>query len=350
MVFDSDAPTTQDLTGVDFTSTVDDHTTGDAAQATTEGNGDGDGGDANTWTVTTTDSGGGGGSCSPMNISIASDDDDLEERVSGGWLDWGSSDLELTEEGGNPDLIGLRFLGLDIDQGATITNAYVEFEAQETPSIATTNLTFDAEDADTAPAFVNADGNISGRTTTGTSVTWSNVPDWNTDNEKHQSTDISAVIQSVVDRPGWSNNNALVLIITGTAGSHRVADSFSGGTPALLHVECAAAATPAVTSAVAEISPTDVTTSSTGNSFSYDIQATISGAATGVDTVAITVPGSFGAPTVTDVLDDGVSVPYTDNTSGNAISVDMTTKITASSKITVLFDSDAPRHPGPHRR
>jgi hypothetical protein len=93
---------------------------------------------------------------------------------------------------------------------------------------------------------------------------------------------------------------------------------------------------------VAEISPTNVFTNSTGNAFSYDIQATIGGGDTGVNRVAITVPGAFGAPTVTDVLDDGVSVAYTDNTSGNAISVDLTTKITASSKITVLFDSDAP--------
>ena len=83
-------------------------------------------------------------------------------------------------------------------------------------------------------------------------------------------------------------------------------------------------------------------TSSTGNSFSYDIQATIGGGDTGVNRVAITVPGSFGAPTITGVQDDGVGVAYTDNTSGNAISVDLTTKITASSKITVLFDSDAP--------
>ena len=98
----------------------------------------------------------------------------------------------------------------------------------------------------------------------------------------------------------------------------------------------------AVTSAVAEISPNDVTTSSTGNSFSYDIQATIAGADTGVNRVAITVPGSFGAPTVTDVQVNGGSVAYTDNTAGNDISVDLTVQVTTSSRITVLFDADAP--------
>ena len=55
VLFTADAPTTQDLTGVTFLSTVDDSGTGDAAQSTTEGNGDGDAGDANSWTVTTTD-------------------------------------------------------------------------------------------------------------------------------------------------------------------------------------------------------------------------------------------------------------------------------------------------------
>ena len=83
--------------------------------------------------------------------------------------------------------------------------------------------------------------------------------------------------------------------------------------------------------------------SSTGNSFSYDIQATISGAATGVDTVAITVPGALTVrrPLLTFWMTAfRFLIPTT--TSGNAISVDITTKITASSKITVLFDADAP--------
>ncbi|MFB3112225.1 MAG: LamG-like jellyroll fold domain-containing protein, partial [Gemmatimonadales bacterium] len=63
---------------------------------------------------------------------------------------------------------------------------------------------------------------------------------------------------------------------------------------------------------------------------------------TGVDRVGITVPGSFGPGSVTDVEVDGVPVAFTDNTAGNDISVDLTTKVTTSSKITVLFSADAP--------
>jgi hypothetical protein len=57
VLFDADAPTSQDPTGVDFTSTVDDSGTGDAAQSTTMGDGDGDALDNDSWTVTTTDGG-----------------------------------------------------------------------------------------------------------------------------------------------------------------------------------------------------------------------------------------------------------------------------------------------------
>ncbi|TDJ34294.1 MAG: hypothetical protein E2O53_08485 [Gammaproteobacteria bacterium] len=93
---------------------------------------------------------------------------------------------------------------------------------------------------------------------------------------------------------------------------------------------------------MAEISPNDVTTSSTGNAFSVDIQVTISGGDTGVNRVAITAPGSVGVPAVTEVQVDGSTVAFTDNSSGNAISVDLNTKVTASSKLTILFTADAP--------
>jgi hypothetical protein len=284
--------------------------------------------------------GAGGGAC-PIDKFIAVASDDAEESVSSGSVNLTSSDLELIADGGD-QLVGLRFTSIDIDQGATITNAYVEFTAQEAPKANAAELYFKAQDIDTAPTFTTTTSDISNRTTTTASVTWASVAPWDTNGAQYQSPDISSVIQEIVDRPGWTNNNAIAIVITGTTGSHRVADAHGTGTNVKLHVECSAGATPAVTSAVAEISPNDVTTSSTGNSFTYDVQATIGGGDTGVNRVTITVPGTFGAPTVTAVQDDGVGVAFTDNTVGNAISVDLTTKITASSKITVLFNANAP--------
>ena len=95
---------------------------------------------------------------------------------------------------------------------------------------------------------------------------------------------------------------------------------------------------------MAEISPNVVTTSSLANAFSYDINVTIGAGDSGVDQVAITVPGTFTVPgsPVSNVLVGGFSVGFTDNTSGNDISVELDTKVTSSSQITVLFYADAP--------
>ena len=56
----------------------------------------------------------------------------------------------------------------------------------------------------------------------------------------------------------------------------------------------------------------------------------------------VIIEKSFGAPTVTDVQVGGGSVAYVDNTVGNDISVDLSVLVTTSSRITVLFDADAP--------
>ena len=102
---------------------------------------------------------------------------------------------------------------------------------------------------------------------------------------------------------------------------------------------------PAVTSSVAEISPNDVVTSSTANAFSYDIQATISGGETGVNKSGDHGAGKLWRTDGYGVQVDGSPVAYSDSTSGQAISVDLTAKVTASSRITVLFSSDAHQPP-----
>ena len=57
-------------------------------------------------------------------------------------------------------------------------------------------------------------------------VNWTNIPAWNTTSEKHQTPDISAVIQEVVSRGGWTSGNDLVLIISGSG--ERTAESYDG--------------------------------------------------------------------------------------------------------------------------
>ncbi len=134
--------------------------------------------------------------------------------------------------------VGIRFSGVAIPQNANIVNAYVQFQVDETSSVST-SLTIEGEAIDDAPTFTSSSGNISSRVRTAANVAWSPVP-WTTMGEAgpdQRTPDISQIIQQIVDRPGWSSLNSLVVIITGTG--KRVAESYNGdqGGAPLLHVE-----------------------------------------------------------------------------------------------------------------
>jgi hypothetical protein len=126
---------------------------------------------------------------------------------------------------------------VDIPAGATILEAWVQFQADETGS-GVISVTLEGEAVDSAAAFTSSNANISSRPRTAASTTWS-PPDWPTKNDQgpdQQTSDISAVIQEIVDRPGWSSGNALAIIFTGTGT--RTAESYNGKPEAapLLHV------------------------------------------------------------------------------------------------------------------
>jgi hypothetical protein len=148
-----------------------------------------------------------------------------------------SSDLELVRDIVNQS-VGIRFTGVDIPQGATIVNAYVQFQVDETTSEAT-SLTIEGEDIDDATPFTSSDWDISSRARTLADVSWSpeawlKAGQAGTD---QRTPDLSSVIQEIVNQSGWSIGNSLVVIITGTG--KRVAESYDidqGGAP-LLHVE-----------------------------------------------------------------------------------------------------------------
>ncbi|MEE8452265.1 MAG: Ig-like domain-containing protein, partial [Thermoguttaceae bacterium] len=167
---------------------------------------------------------------------IAAGSDDAEQRATGK-ISLSSSDLELVYDGGD-QTIGMRFNTMTIPQGATILDAYVQFQADEKGS-AQTDLVLRAEDVDSATTFTSTSGSISSRSMTDAYVTWS-PPAWNTTGaagEEQRTPSLAAVVQEVVARPGWSIGNSMVIIISGTG--ERTAESYNGdqqGAP-LLHVD-----------------------------------------------------------------------------------------------------------------
>jgi PKD repeat protein len=171
-----------------------------------------------------------------VEIPVAAGSDDAEEKQSGS-MRLTSSDLELTFDG-TQQTVGMRFNGVVVPQGASVVNAYVQFQVDE-ESTNSASLMIEGQDIDDAPTFASSSGNISSRTRTTASAGWTPLP-WTTVGEAgldQQTPDVSSVIQEIVNRPGWTSGNSLVIIITGTG--KRVADSYNGNQAgaSTLHVE-----------------------------------------------------------------------------------------------------------------
>jgi hypothetical protein len=149
-----------------------------------------------------------------------------------------SSDLELIQESA-AQTVGMRFTGITIPRQATIVNAWVQFQTDETGTTGTT-LTVWGQNSDNALAFTSTAGNISSRPKTAAGVTWPQVAGWTSigaQGDAQRTPNIASIIQEIVDHAGWTSGNALALIVTGTG--KRVAEAHDGVASAapLLHVE-----------------------------------------------------------------------------------------------------------------
>ena len=180
-----------------------------------------------------------GGTPGTATSQVSSNSDDVEEEgPDTNWYYPGamylqSSDLEIVRDDQSPSTgaqkVGLRFNGLSIPAGARITTAYLSFTATN-PDWPNTNsgaasATIRGQSADNPGTFTYSDFNVSSRSTTSASVSWSNIPAWTT-GQTYQSPDLAAVVQEIVDRPGWSGGNSMVFTITGSGS--RSAFSYEG--------------------------------------------------------------------------------------------------------------------------
>lgn len=240
-----------------------------------------------------------------LDVSIATGADDAEES-SVGVMSLASTDLELVADGSKGNqVIGMRFTGIAIPPGATITASSVQFTTDEATSDPTT-VSIQAQDADTAEAFTGANFNISARTRTSAAVAWSPLawPTVGAAGADQRTPDLSSVVQAVVARSGWVSGNALAIIITGTG--HRVASSYEKGTTvrARLHVEftTTGGAVPTVTSFSPASGPPGSSVTVLGSGLSSATRVTIGGTSAAYSVISdgelrVTVPaGAVSGP------------------------------------------------------
>ncbi len=172
-----------------------------------------------------------------LNIRVAASTDDAEESSSGS-VNLTSGDLELVHEA-TDQKVGMRFRSVTVPKGATISNAWIQFTADEAQS-ESTSLLFQGQAADNGPSFTTTSGNVSSRPRTTAGVSWNSVASWTTIGQAgsaQQTPNLATVVQEIVNRAGWASGNAVVIVVTGSG--HRTARSYNGGssTAPLLHIE-----------------------------------------------------------------------------------------------------------------
>ncbi len=169
---------------------------------------------------------------------IDSAKDDAEERLTGNnnqrKTRWGSTDLELSRDGNKRQIVGLRFKNIKIPKGATITNAYIQFQVDETKPCNGKDVMIYTQQSDNAPKFKNQPKNINNRAKYGP-VTWQ-PSGWNTVGERgpnQKTPNLKAIVQNVVNRGAWNSGNAMVFMLKGESTNNNdhgrcTAESYNG--------------------------------------------------------------------------------------------------------------------------
>ncbi|WP_282088790.1 InlB B-repeat-containing protein [Aquimarina algiphila] len=189
-----------------------------------------------TVTATFTETNTGGGQTGSVEVAISNGSDDVEEGENG-TIYANSSDLEMVYDSYNSNgyqKIGLRFQSVGIPKNAIITNAYLQFTADESNS-ASASLEISLHNSGNSPAF-SSSNNVSGRSVFSEKVTW-NPQSWssNQNGSAQRSPNLKSMVQSLVNNTSWVSGNNVSFIIRGKGNSltstsaKRVADSYEGG-------------------------------------------------------------------------------------------------------------------------
>ena len=194
--------------------------------------GDGDKGDISIddiqFDASNTGSGGDSKTTHTQTFEIQHYKDDAEEDLDSGEVDRSSSDLELTEDGSDQQLVGIRFREISLPQGAKIESAKIQFTAKKDDS-GSVGLMFHGHDEGDSDRFSSSDDDdISERDTTSKSVLWT-PKDWDEgDAGSAQLTpELKKIVQQLVNRSDWNEYSAVTFIITNDSGSgERVAYSY----------------------------------------------------------------------------------------------------------------------------
>ncbi|MEP4101781.1 PilC/PilY family type IV pilus protein [Paraglaciecola sp.] len=183
-----------------------------------------------------------------LSYQVASQDNNAEERNDG----YESTGTELTFKSSSNAYAAVRFNNVALPQGATISNAYLEFTAYQTSSSTTASFNISGADEDDPSSFKSYSRYLLKNKSKTAPVAWTNISKW-TKNYSYQSPSVSSIVETIVSRSGWESGNDMVFIFSdfvGTRGGYTYNGKPSGTVRLIIEYE--GAATPGSTSTVRE--------------------------------------------------------------------------------------------------
>jgi type IV pilus assembly protein PilY1 len=147
---------------------------------------------------------------------INSQNENAEERSNG----YQSTGTELTFHEDSNDYIGLRFRGINIPKNANITNAYLEFTANNSHTSNGASMLIRGVKEDHPNDFNPYPRYMQKNKLKTAGVTWSNIEPWYR-NRDYKSPSIKNIVQTTVNRTGWENGNKMMFILSDFTNAKR---------------------------------------------------------------------------------------------------------------------------------
>ncbi len=173
----------------------------------------------------------GGCNTKKIVVGIASQNDDVDEESGTTGNPLGQVQHPFTSSSWS--INGYRFQNIEVPQGATITNAYMQFTGAGTYG-GTPSSMIKAVASDDFPAWTLVNSEVSSQTFVPATKLWTLKP-WK-NKFIYNTPDISNVVQQVINRAGWLEGNSLAIVTTSTGGgsNHRSYSSSHSRGPQLI--------------------------------------------------------------------------------------------------------------------
>ncbi|MCV2883120.1 PilC/PilY family type IV pilus protein [Aestuariibacter sp. AA17] len=183
-----------------------------------------------------------------LSYQVNTQKDNAEER----WDGYDSTGSELTLNDNNNRYIGIRFKNIAVPKGVTIVSAHLSLTAYQHYTGGSASMVIRGVNEDDPNDFHPYSRYLLRNKPKTAGVNWSGIPSWYKNNT-YQSPDVSSIVQSLVNRSGWTSGNDMAFVLSdfsGFRGGYTYKGKPSGA--AQLTIKYQGDASPGTTSTVRE--------------------------------------------------------------------------------------------------